>query len=223
PESGMCCNHGKVDIGTLDPPPEALCQLHQILREGGRECRTNMWQYNIALSFTLLGVTEDQSVTRGRGPPIFKILGELCHRAGALIPSQGRVPSYVQLYNIYEPHAALDYRMQNNTNLQRDTMEILQTVITENHQYAPIYMHAHEVLSRHPDTEEAEVRLRVAPGAHRRRGNLPTADEVAVILPGDQSQMQPRDIILRKRDGPLIRISNHHPAYTPLYYVLLFP
>jgi hypothetical protein len=96
-------------------------------------------------------------------------------------------------------------------------------VYTANHQYTDIFLHAHEVLRQQPDTEEAAVRLRVAPGVHSRRGNLPTADEVAVILPGDQSQMQARDIILRKRDGLLLRISNLHPAYTPLYYVLLFP
>ncbi|KAJ7480356.1 hypothetical protein B0H11DRAFT_1615181, partial [Mycena galericulata] len=152
----------------------------------------------------------------------FKIQGELCHRAGALLPTPGHVPSYAQLY-IYEPHAALEHRMQTNNNLRRDTMDLLQAVITANHQYADIFVHAHEVLSQHPDTEEAVVRLRVAPGTHRRRGNLPTADEVAVILPGDQSQMQARDIILRRRDGPLMRISNLHPGYAPLYYVLLFP
>ncbi|KAJ7310822.1 hypothetical protein DFH08DRAFT_644317, partial [Mycena albidolilacea] len=222
PQFGMYCNHGKVKLPELNPPPEALQRL--LLDDGaqGKEFCNNMRQYNIALSFTSLGVTEDESVNSGYGPPIFKIQGELCHWAGALIPTPGHTPLYAQLY-IYEPHAALDFRMRNNTNLRRDTMEVLQAIITSNHRYADIFMHAHEVLSQHPETEEAEVRLRVAPGARRRRGNLPTADEVAVILPGDRSQMQPRDIILRKHDGPLLRISNLHPAYTPLYYVLLFP
>ncbi|KAJ6629525.1 hypothetical protein B0H10DRAFT_2208905 [Mycena sp. CBHHK59/15] len=192
---GMCCNHGKVVIDALVDLPKPLRQLLLENSVQGKEFRNNMWQYNIALSFTSLGVTEDQSVNCGRGPPIFKIQGELCHRAGALITTAGHVPSYVQLY-IYEPHAALDYRMQNNNNLRRDTMDLLQTVITANHQFTDIFMHAHEVLAQNPDTEEAVVRLCVALGAHRRCGNLPTADEVAVILPGDQSQMQARDIIL---------------------------
>ncbi|KAJ7479570.1 hypothetical protein FB451DRAFT_958941, partial [Mycena latifolia] len=222
PMFGMCCNHGKVEIPDLEPPPEPLCRLLLDDSEQAKEYRKNMWQYNIALSFTSLGVSEDQSVNRGRGPPVFKIQGELCHRTGALLPSPNKEPIYAQLY-IYEPRAALDHRMRNNSNLRRDTMELLQAVITEHHQYAPIYLHSHEILRQLPDTEEAEVRLRVAPGVHRRRGNLPTADEVAVILPGDQSQAQSRDIILRRREGPLHRISDLHPAYTPLYYVLLFP
>jgi hypothetical protein len=74
--------------------------------------------------------------------------------------------------------------------------------------------------------EDTEVRLRVIPGNDRRRYNLPTAEEVAVVLPGDGSSGDDRDIILCKRapaDSPMLRISDLHPAYSALYYVLLFP
>ncbi|KAJ7429282.1 hypothetical protein B0H11DRAFT_1768854, partial [Mycena galericulata] len=102
-------------------------------------------------------------------------------------------------------------------------MEVLQRVICDNHQYAHLFYHAHKVPAQlGDDAEDISVRLRVAPGVHARRGNLPTADEVAVILP-DQAGTHPRDIILRRRNGPLVQISDLHPAYTPLYYVLLFP
>ena len=66
----------------------------------------------------------------------------------------------------------------------------------------------------------------VAPGHDRRRYNLPTADEVAVILPGmegDSMQLSQRDIVLQNRAGGLQIINDLHPAYVPLYYVLLFP
>jgi hypothetical protein len=46
---------------------------------------------------------------------------------------------------------------------------------------------------------------------------------VAVILPGDGCASEPRDIRLYRRDGALRTISDLHPAYAPLYYVLLFP
>jgi hypothetical protein len=102
-------------------------------------------------------------------------------------------------------------------------MEILQRVIGDNHQYAPLFRHAHEVLADAADNaNDISIRLRVAPGVHVRRGNLLTADEVAVILPNEQSA-EPRDIILPRQNGPLLRISDLHPAYSPLYYVLLFP
>ncbi|KAJ7193496.1 hypothetical protein B0H12DRAFT_992595, partial [Mycena haematopus] len=222
PQFGMCCDHGKVVIPKLKEPPEPLKQLFVGDDTQSKEFLKNIAQYNTALAFTSLGVTEDRSINDGGGPPVFRIRGELCHRAGALIPPAGQTPTYAQLY-IYEPRAALDHRMRNNSNLRRDTMEILQQVIRDNHQYAHLFYHAHEVLARlGDDAEEVSVRLRVAPGVHARRGNLPTADEVAVILP-DQVGTQPRDIVLRRRNGPLVQISELHPAYSPLYYVLLFP
>ncbi|KAJ7638110.1 hypothetical protein B0H17DRAFT_890635, partial [Mycena rosella] len=222
PEFGMCCNHGKVVLPQLQEPPEGLRALLVDDSTQAKEFRKNIAQYNTALSFTSLGVNEDRSINNGGGPPVFRIHGELCHRAGALLPSNGQTPMYAQLY-IYEPRAALDYRMQNNTNLRRDTMEVLQQIITAHHQYAPLFLHSHEVLTALRDEpDEVSVRLRVAPHVHARRGNLPTADIIAVILP-NQTNAEPRDIIIRRRNGPLIRISDLHPAYTPLYYVLLFP
>ncbi|KAL8480867.1 hypothetical protein ACS0TY_027405 [Phlomoides rotata] len=47
-----------------------------------------------------------------------------------------------------------------------------------------------------------------------RTQNLPTASEVAALIPGDM------DKNMEKRD---IRISELHPCYAPLQYSLLFP
>ena len=52
---------------------------------------------------------------------------------------------------------------------------------------------------------------------------MPTADEVAAVLPGDSFEGDARDIILHTRQGPLQRISESHPSYVPLQYPLLFP
>ncbi|KAJ6490984.1 hypothetical protein C8R45DRAFT_825969, partial [Mycena sanguinolenta] len=223
PEFGSCCNHGKVVIDDLKEPPAPLQQLLTGTDAQSKEFRKNMAQYNTALSFTSLGVNEDHAINNGRGSPIFRIHGELCHRSGALLPAPGHTPTYAQFY-IHEPRAALDYRMLNNPTLRRDTMETLQTVIRDSNPYAHLFQHSYEVLRTLGDgAEDHSVRLRVAPGVHARRGSLPTADEVAVILPGDQSRAEPRDIILRRRTGTLMRISDLHTSYAPLYYVLLFP
>lgn len=223
PDFGTCCSHGQVQLSYLQRPPEPLLQLLTQNDAQAKNFKEHIWEYNRALAFTSLGVTEDHSVNRGRGPPVFRVQGELCHRSGSLLPDPGHKPIYAQLY-IFDPHVALQYRMQNNpqSHLRDDTMALLQDVIRDHHQYAPIYLHAFEVL-RHQEADDICIRLRVVPGTDRRRYNLPTADEVAVILPGDQSQAQPRDIILRNRGGALQRISDCHPAYAPLQYVLLFP
>ena len=55
--------------------------------------------------------------------------------------------------------------------------------------------------------------------------NLPTADEISIILPGDGTERSGmRDIILHLRvDNRLLQISECYPAYLPLHYILLFP
>jgi hypothetical protein len=222
PTFGTCCYQGRVRLLAQEAPPEPL---HTLLTSNNHESKSfweDIWKYNRALAFTSLGVNEDHSINCGRGQPVFRICGELCHRSGALIPSGDQPPQYAQLY-IYEPRAALESRMAQNETLSQNIMHGLQNMLLQHHQYAPVFKHAHEILCEYNGPiEDAEVRLRVAPGLDKRRYNLPTADEVAVILPGSQSRA-PRDIVLRNRDGPLYQISDLHPAYAPLQYPLLFP
>ncbi|KAI9451440.1 hypothetical protein F5148DRAFT_1290133 [Russula earlei] len=56
--------------------------------------------------------------------------------------------------------------------------------------------------------------------------NAPDAaiNEIAAIIPGDGDEPRhSQDIILHLREGPLQRISDTHPFYPSLRYVLLFP
>ena len=221
PRFGTCCLSGKVHLPPLEDAPQPLRHLLTSNDRDAIKFCDEIWKYNRAFAFTSLGVEEDHSVNCGRGPPVFRISGELHHRSGALAPSEGRPPRYAQLY-IYEPRAALDARMQQNQSLDCQVMRSLQDMLTAHHQYVPVYRHAYQILQNYNTDNDVDVRLRLSPGLDRRRYNLPTADEVAVILPGTNST-EPRDIILRHHDGPLYRISDLHPAYVPLQYPLLFP
>src|SRR3990170_6124490 len=44
-----------------------------------------------------------------------------------------------------------------------------------------------------------------------------------MIGDGQESEHQNRDIILHSYEGEIQRISEIHPSYTPLHYVLMFP
>ncbi|KAF8348758.1 hypothetical protein F5887DRAFT_879745, partial [Amanita rubescens] len=225
PSFGICCNHGKITLPSSRVPPPALQALLSGDDVRAKNFREHIWAYNRAFAFTSLGVKEDHTVNCRNGPPVFRIQGELAHWSGSLLPEPGRPPIYAQLY-IYDPRSAVAQHIANNSErsaLHSDTMEILEGLLRANHQYAPLYLHAHEVLAQYPDTSDVSVRLRVAPGTDTRRYNLPTVDEVAVILPTDVSSTEPRDIVLRRRGGVLQRISDCHPAYAPLQYPLLFP
>jgi len=59
----------------------------------------------------------------------------------------------------------------------------------------------------------------------QRTHNLPTAEEIAVIIPEDgvHHALDNRDVVLRARGERLERISQNSPSYSALHYVLLFP
>ena len=60
---------------------------------------------------------------------------------------------------------------------------------------------------------------------NQRTHNLPTAEEIAVIIPekGVHHVLDNRDVVLRARKDRLERISQNSPSYAALYYVLLIP
>jgi hypothetical protein len=197
-----------------------------------KEFRTNIVQYNAALAFTSLGVKVDQSVL-GRGPPVFRIHGELRHLSGSLLPEESTSPSYSQLY-VVDPHEAYRYHILRNENLSLHTMQTLQQVMYDYNTYTPIYRHVYEVLQMY-DVPDYTVKLCVL-GNDPRWYNLPTTDEVGIILPENNSFPGDFcDIILHLRPRhyyntfdnqghvQLDRINEGHAAYAPLHYVLLFP
>jgi hypothetical protein len=73
-----------------------------------------------------------------------------------------------------------------------------------------------------------QLKLVMEKGADNRRENLPTAHEIALLLPGEESSLCKRDLILSKRparqtvnDGSHLQtISYNYALYMPLHYVL---
>lgn len=117
PEFSLCCAKGKVSLPLFEDPPDPLRNLFESQSSQGKEFHQNIVSYNRALAFTSMGVKQDHSINTGRGPPIFRIHGEMKHWSGSLLPPPSRSPSYAQLY-IYDAEDALRYRMTNNPNLR---------------------------------------------------------------------------------------------------------
>ena len=55
-------------------------------------------------------------------------------------------------------------------------------MLSQHHHYVPVYRHAFEILQTYDPANDVEVHLRLTPGLDHCHYNLPTADEVAVIL-----------------------------------------
>jgi len=175
---------------------------------------------------TSVGVKIDNSVTRQSGPYCFKIQGELHHLTGALLPHGDHTPIYAQIY-ILDTAEQLNVRRANNRNLDPVVMDNLQTMLLDSHLYIGHYCYAYELIREKPadKQEEITIRLHVNLQQDQRTHNLPTAEEIAVIIPekGVHHAMDNRDVILRARGGRLERISQNSPSYAALHYVLLFP
>ena len=226
---GMCCFSGKIKIPRLDNPPPELLHLLSGQEDLCKKFRDHIRNYNNALAMTSLGCDQDKAINRdGGGPYVFKVQGRLYHQTGSLLPRPGSSPVYSQLY-IYDPQEALDYRMNNraNTSLHRGTMQTLQDMLYRHHPGVQIYKQAFELTQHMGPDQQCKIALRFDGRTDRRRYNLPTdtSNEIAVILPGDGDQPTDgvRDIILNRRGGRLQEISDLHPLYQSLHYVLLFP
>ena len=70
----------------------------------------------------------------------------------------------------------------------------------------------------------SKIRLHINLQQDQRTYNLPTAKEIAIIIPEDgvYYALDNRDVVLQAKGGWLEQISQNSPSYAALYYVLLF-
>ncbi|KAF6138050.1 hypothetical protein GIB67_042955 [Kingdonia uniflora] len=212
---GQCCLQSKIKVPILDALPNEFQELYDGNGPHSRSFRRYMREYNAANAFTSLGVHMDDRVPHGRGPSSFVIHRELHHRIGALVPNEEREASYAQLY-IYNHGASLNTHHKRNPRLNRGNP------------FSELYRHAYEVLEDavgDNDNFNVPAYLHYSVSTDHRRYNLPSTDEIVVILLGDGLEISGvRDIdVYRKANQGLIQISECHPAYLPMHYVLLFP
>ncbi|KAE9393850.1 hypothetical protein BT96DRAFT_1050038, partial [Gymnopus androsaceus JB14] len=118
--------------------------------------------------------------------------------------------------------------MNRNENLDAHVMQQLQDMLIQHNVYVPIYKSAWEILQEHQNTPNYSVHLCLLPGFDQRHYNEATADEIAVLVPGDEIiPTNKRDIVLHlctpNGHYPLQRVWDTHASYAPLHYVLLFP
>ncbi|XP_026435136.1 uncharacterized protein LOC113332849 [Papaver somniferum] len=197
PLFGSCCLEGRIRLPNLKEPPQQLKELYEGTHRLARLFQRYMPRYNSCNAFTSLGCTLKPRELKGKGPLVFTIHGELRHQTSTLLPENGDRATYSQLY-IYDPSDVVSKRMKDNPMLDKEV----------------------------PSTEkDVYVSLQCKSDKDKRRYNLPTIDEVSVILPGDGTiKSGVRDIVLHlKGSRYLERINECHPAYLPLHYVLLFP
>ncbi|XP_057290125.1 uncharacterized protein LOC130612787 [Hydractinia symbiolongicarpus] len=207
-----CCHNGKVALPAILQFPAEIRELLSNDSAQAKQFRKYIRVYNNAFSFASLSA--NIRPPPGRGPPCFRICGQLFHRYGALLPAQNEVPNFSQLY-IVEAAAALNMRIENPTHAHcnRETMQIIQDVFNRDSPYAAAYRNMAEVEREETARAAAEnrqpsvVSMVMREGNDRRRYNAPLHQEVAAIfVDNDGAPPAARDIVVYPRNQPLRQI-----------------
>lgn len=125
---------------------------------------------------------------------------------------------------------ATSSRVERNPGTRGDIMIDILDCLTAVNTYIPLYQQAHDILRRENAATKVHLQLALPQGVDPRRYNLPSSNEIAAILPGDNEHADVgRDLIVtlhlqNQQDAPRFqRIFETNFNYTPLMYVLLFP
>lgn len=151
--------------------------------------------------------------------PTFKIQGQICPRAGSLLPLNGEDAQFLQIYFMGDSSKEEERRCGIQPDMNNLIVRQLQELLQKNNALVIIFRTALEIMPL--DDDKLIIKADKTPiGEHKRRFNVPTLDEVAIVITGQE--FGKRDIILQKRGRNLERISETHRSYDALQYTVLF-
>ncbi|XP_057725620.1 uncharacterized protein LOC130941219 [Arachis stenosperma] len=110
PKYTNCCKGGQVQIPHLQDAPKELYNLLYEDSPKSKHFRDNIRAYNNMFQFTSMGAKIDRSINRSKGPATFILCGENYHLMGSLIPPEGNVAKFAQLY-VYDTQNEIQNRM----------------------------------------------------------------------------------------------------------------
>ena len=223
--STTCCNGGKVLLTQFPRPPEDLMKLWKGNDPKSRLFRQNSRMFNNAVCLSSLKV--NLRTFQGFTPSIV-FQGRVQHRAGSLLPADGDVPRFAQLY-VYDPAFETSQRFQNMvvpgsmSAAQKDILKkLLQDIQSVIHEVNPFVKDFKQIIEM-PEEEISEGKIVITAktpnNEHTRRYNAPVnLQEVSILIdPGKH------DLVLQRRGGGLQTISDLNPKGMPLHFTLLFP
>ena len=200
-----------VRLPPLKPLPPFLHSLYYTDANTveGRHFKSLIRTYNSAIAFTSVNYRQNDRIDlRGIGIHSFHIHGELYHLQGPLQPSIGRKPCFAQLYFVHASYAAQVYTTI-DTNLHEGLLKSLMQELRMENPWYLLYKTAYKRMKEQQASQlerriqaiiNPQLRLIMEYGADRRRENLPTALEVAAIIPEEDEEISYRDIIVTYRE-----------------------
>lgn len=180
--------------------------------------------YSNTFSFVSLGVNIVHPST-SKGPPVFKIQGQLVHLIGSLLPCDETEAQFLQVY-VTDNTIAARARQAARFSLRPSVVTSLEHVMASN-PFARLFATARERL-RHTSEPTLDLQLSLIEprDCDLRRYNRPRAAEVGAILTGyDRTPTVPhiRELVIQQRNRQLRRLDVTHSSYQPLRFVFILP
>ncbi len=187
PTFSHCCHRGKVALDPLPDPPLPIRSLLTDQTSQARHFHCHIRQYNCSFAFTSFCTTENDEVLNSRSPWTWKTGYQLYHCAGTLLPPDGEQPVYAQLY-FYDADDVIHYRTRRNPNLWGEIIDILHRSLSECNPFSQVFLHACDILHR-INSGNLAIHIVADPLTDQRRYNIPTVDEIAVVIVGNDQDV----------------------------------
>ncbi len=157
--------------------------------------------YNAAFAFTS---TRVQSVGFELGPRVhtYKVQGGFYHLIGGMEPLEGQLPSFLQAY-VHDAINEGPNRQMQNPNLSPVHLTTLRTILGRVNPYVNVFVCAADRFTANP---AEEVHICITAGRTLGNGNvhcynIPTANEVVMIIPSEPGEVGNCDVIIQQRYG----------------------
>jgi hypothetical protein len=220
----LCCAKGKVDLETPWPLPQSIYDLLTTNSQDSKNFRDNIRLYNSVFAFATMNTKVDKTLAnKTAGIYTFRINGVVYRTISHLNPNNINQAKFSQIY-ILDSDDQLKRRKDLFADLDDDILRKLQSCLDEVNPFTALYKSVGTILKENPYMNLNLV-MKATKEHDKRRYNMPTAPELAVILPGEGDAHDPasRDIIIENSNGSLINIKESCSVYDPLHYVLMFP
>ena len=143
--------------------------------------------------------------------PSFRIQGQVYHLIGSIVPTAGESPKFAQIYFIDNRQSEVAARCSVVDGLRPDIVRSINKLLIDNNCYVEVFKLAKEIFEPQDNSTNIKIVINESKrpsGEHSRRYNSPVSDEIAVLMPNDNTSN--RDIVLHYRDGGLRHISELH-------------
>ena len=235
PKFEGCCKKGDLTLENYPEPPYLLQQLLTHNHPSSHVYFERIRSFNSSLAFSSISHKGPRPLpNNSRGPPVVQISGAIYHLLGHNEAPLNQDPSFAQLY-FFDPFEAARFRSRNGHSLDPNLLEELSHMCHRDNRLSHIYRHAQDGLNAmtnpHPGDRaylRPQFNIQLQRGADKNRENLPTSQEIAIIVPENYRNPWRADILLMRRNiGPgsqyLQRISRTSEHYYALAYPLIFP